>query len=448
MKKEQQFDEDVDSRVEENEAGQPSAAAPPLKALIRIEKGEIARAVDEAEAALVAVASTAPILARAGMLVMPIIDRLPAAHGRMTNIALLKPLTTANVIYLLNKHAAVFEQYDGRNKKWVIVDPPSTVATQLLEKGQWQFPKVSGVITTPTLRPDGTVLDKPGYDPSTQLWFMPDNGLSLPASVKNPTQKEASRALALLESLLINFPFVDAVDHAVALAAMLTPILRGAFDVTPMYMFRAHEVGSGKSFLADLISAIASGQPCPVISHVESIAEMEKRLGALLLEGAPFISLDNCSCDIGGDLLCQITERRTVRIRILGKSEAPKCEWRGVVYGTGNNITYTGDMVRRGMTTNLDARVERPELREFDFDPIERVMQVRGAYIAAALTVARAYITAGSPVVCRPLGSYGEWSATVRSPLVWLGKEDPVKSMDMTREPRAHRIPDADYALA
>ena len=36
----------------------------------------------------------------------------------------------------------------------------------LLRKGQWQFPKVAGVITTPTLRPDGTILDQPGYDPS------------------------------------------------------------------------------------------------------------------------------------------------------------------------------------------------------------------------------------------------------------------------------------------
>jgi hypothetical protein len=210
--------------------------------------------------------------------------------------------------------------------------------------------------------------------------------------------------------------------------------LRGAFDVVPMNLWRAPDVGTGKSFLSDLISTIARGQPCPVITNVKSVEEMEKRLGALVLEGVPIISLDNCSGDIGGDLLCQITERRLIRVRILGKSEAPECEWRGVMFATGNNITLLGDMTRRGLIANLDAKVERPELREFSFDPIERVLADRGSYIAAAITIARAYIAAGSPKVCGALGSYGEWSDFVRSPLVWLGQDDPVKSMDEARE--------------
>jgi len=172
----------------------------------------------------------------------------------------------------------------------------------------------------------------------------------------------------------------------------------------------------------------------PVITSVKSLEEMEKRLGALVLEGVQMISLDNCSHDIGGDLLCQITERRLIRIRILGKSEMPECEWRGVLHATGNNVTLLADMARRGLVGKLNAKVERPELRTFDFDPIERVLQDRGAYIAAAITIARAYIAAGSPKVCGPLGSYESWSRLVRSSLIWLGMKDPVKSMDEARE--------------
>ena len=40
-----------------------------------------------------------------------------------------------------------------------------------------------------------------------------------------------------------------------------------------------------------------------------------------------------------------------------------------------------------------------------------------------------------------PLASYGEWSKAVRLPLIWLGREDPVKSMDEAFEDdpeRAH----------
>ena len=82
----------------------------------------------------------------------------------------------------------------------------------------------------------------------------------------------------------------------------------------------------------------------------------------------------------------------------------------------------------------LDARVERPELREFEFDPIDRVVQNRGACVAACLTIAGAYRAAGAPKLCRPLGSYGEWSDAVRAPLIWLGEADPVDSMETARE--------------
>ncbi len=420
--------------------GDKNAEHDPTKATIRISKGEIARIVDEAEAALVTVSDVAPIMVRAGKLVQPIVDLLPAAHGRVTQITLLKPLTASNIVYLLNKFAATFERFDGRSKEWLEVDPPNAVAVQLLEKGQWPFPKVAGVITAPTLRPDGTILDQPGHDAATLLWYAPDRRLTLPPRIENPTREQAEQALALLESLLVNFPFESEVDQSVALTGILTPVLRGAFDVAPMDVFRAPDAGSGKSFLADLISTIARGQPCPVISNSRSVEEMEKRLGALVLEGVQIISLDNCSNNIGGDLLCQITERPLIRIRILGKSEVPECEWRGTLLGTGNNITLFGDMTRRGLISNLDPKTERPELRTFAFDPIERVLEDRGAYIAACLTIARGYIAAGAPKVCDPLGSYGGWSKMVRSPLVWLGKADPVRSMDRAREEDPARI--------
>jgi putative DNA primase/helicase len=406
----------------------------PSRVTIRIAKGEIARMTDEAEDALIRAADIAPIMVRAGMLVQPIVDRLPASHDRMTEVTLLRPLSPANIIYLLNKHAAVFERYDERSRRWLAVDPPTTVAMQLLEKGKWRFPKVVGIISTPTLRSNDTILDRPGYDPATQLWYSQDSEFKMPPLIENPTREQAEEALKLLEGLLVNFPFVVELDCAVVLSAMLTGVLRGAFTVVPMNLYRAHDVSNGKSYLADVISTIVHGQPCPVITFVKSIEEMEKRLGALVLEGAPMIALDNCSEDIGGNLLCQITERRVIRIRILGKSENPKCEWRGMLFANGNNVTIAGDLTRRTLIANLDAGVERAELREFSFDPVERILANRGAYVAAPITIARAYIAAGSPKVCGPLASYEKWSKLVRSPLIWLGREDPVKSLDQARK--------------
>jgi putative DNA primase/helicase len=145
---------------------------------------------------------------------------------------------------------------------------------------------------------------------------------------------------------------------------------------------------------------------------------MEKRLGAILLEGAPIQSLDNCT----RDMLCQMTERPLVKTRILGESKAPEVQWRGTLLATGNNVTYAGDMVRRGLTCRLDAKAEVPERREFAFDPHDAVRADRGKYVAAALTIARAYRVSGEKAACPPIGSYGAWSRFAREPLAWASR--------------------------
>ena len=98
-------------------------------------------------------------------------------------------------------------------------------------------------------------------------------------------------------------------------------------------------------------------------------------------------------------------------------------------------------MTRRAIVCSLDAGVERPELRDFPFDPIDRVLAHRGTYVAAAITIARAYRIAGRPNVCPSIGSYGEWTDAVRAPLIWLGEADPVESMDALREENPELAP-------
>ena len=213
-----------------------------------------------------------------------------------------------------------------------------------------------------------------------------------------------------------------------------TGVIRPALPVAPLHGIRASTAGTGKSFLVDLFATIATGRPCSVMAVGKTEEETEKRLGALLLSGSPVISIDNVNGDLGGDMLCQMTERPLVRTRILGKSEVPEIECRAMIFATGNNMTLVGDMTRRAVLCTLDAGVERPEKREFDFDPIAHVLQDRGAFVAAAIIIIRAYRAAGSPKVCGPIGSYGPWSDSVRSALIWLGEADPVSSMDIMRE--------------
>jgi putative DNA primase/helicase len=93
-----------------------------------------------------------------------------------------------------------------------------------------------------------------------------------------------------------------------------------------------------------------------------------------------------------------------------------------------------GDMNRRSVTCTLDANRERPELRQFKRDPVAEVLSDRGRYVAAALTVVLAFIAAGRPTVAPRLPSFGGWSDTVRSALIWLGRRDPIETMEAARK--------------
>jgi putative DNA primase/helicase len=90
-------------------------------------------------------------------------------------------------------------------------------------------------------------------------------------------------------------------------------------------------------------------------------------------------------------------------------------------------------MVRRGLVCNLEALDERPELKKYNRNTLRQAAANRATYVAAGLTIMRAYLAAGAPEVCGPLGSYAEWSTMVRSSLVWLGEPDPVASVDATQ---------------
>src|SRR5262249_32440603 len=353
-----------------------------------------------------------------------------AEEGRKPRVALLGDLARESFLPVIAE-AAGFKKGDPRRKKLADPDPPlHYVRVLLATERRWRLPHVSGIITTPTLRPDGSLLAEPGYDPETELYLAP--GFQVPPIPEHPTRDQAFAALKLLIDLLSEFGFKRSSDgehemrlnRSVALSGLLTPLVRGSLPTAPMHLITAHMPGTGKSYLVDTFAVIATGRICPVITAFKSVEETEKRLHAIVLSGIPMISLDNCTHDLGGEFLCQMAERPIVKIRILGRSETPDCEVRTAAYATGNNVTFKGDMVRRGLVSNLETLDERPELRKFNRNTLRQAAANRAAYVAAALTVMRGYLAAGAPEVCGPFGSYAEWSAMVRSPLVWLGEPD------------------------
>jgi putative DNA primase/helicase len=136
---------------------------------IRLTAGQLPRSVKDAERAVLA--SGPPVFACAGSVVRPVSETVDAAGEGKTKVTYLRPFTADSFVVTLAE-SAIFQRYDGRRRTWVDIDPPFALVRAVLSNdGKWIFPKVAGVIMTPTLRPDGSLLDAPGYDPSTELYL-------------------------------------------------------------------------------------------------------------------------------------------------------------------------------------------------------------------------------------------------------------------------------------
>jgi hypothetical protein len=389
---------------------------------IYIRNGELPRVVNEAEEALLLLGRE--VYQRGGLIVRPVLSKLKAADERETFGWRLIPVTRPWLVESLTC-AARFLKYNGRSNNWVAVDAPDRVAdTYLNRHGTWKLPILTRITNSPFLRGDGSVCERPGYDPASGMLYKPD-GRSFPPVSQRPSKPDATVALQTIGRLIERFPFVSDADRSVALSAILTALDRHAMVTAPLHGFTSPTAGTGKSLLVDLAAMLATGRLMPVISQGRSEEELEKRLGAAVLAGDVVISIDNCEHELQSIFLCQALTQQKLNIRVLGSSRNVETPVTATMFATGNNLTIAGDLTRRALLCSLDARCEHPERRSFEFDPIALAKADRGRLVVAALTVLRAWHVAGEGIEPPPLGSFEEWSNRIRAPLLWLGQADP-----------------------
>jgi putative DNA primase/helicase len=393
---------------------------------LQVIKGEYVSVAERIEA--IATATNLPIYSHGEALCRPVTEHRKRHDGQVVTAAALRNYNVASLRRALD-HAMEFSKFDARRRTFVLCEPPADVINMVLAGEQRQvFPPIRGIIGTPIIRPNRTIIATPGYDAETGYFLV--DAPRMPEIPAAPTKSDAERALAVLADLISEFPFVDDVSKSVAYSGLITPLVRAACDVVPGHLFTAPKPGSGKSLLVDTAAAIATGERAYAILAHRNQEEQDKQLTGALLEARQIIALDNLTGDIESAVLAQVTERELVSVRPLGTSRTVSVTNAFNVYLTGNNVTIGGDNTRRLLNGRIDPQVENPLDRSFaKSNPVERVFAARGEFVAACLTIVLAYIAQGCPCGLRPIPSYGPWSELVREPLVWLGQADPTDSM-------------------
>ncbi len=316
------------------------------------------------------------------------------------------------------------------------IPPPKEVVEDImaLPSEQWPLPPLGAVVEVPTLRPDGTVLTEPGYDPASWLYYAPADGLQVPEIPDDPMSDDVEAAIDLINEAIGEFPYVDKASRANLFGLLLTPIVRPAIrGCTPLALIDAPKAGTGKSLLVDVFSVISTGRPSAMTPYPRTDEEMQKQIGAFLIAGRPVVCFDNLEGVLQSPALALLLTAKEYAARILGVTENMIVPNNATWVVTGNNIRPSGDMPRRCYWIRLDARTSEPfRGRKFKHaNLLEWVLDNRGRLLHALLTMARSwYVTGAKVTVTDPLGSFDSWHCIVGSILAHCGVEGFLGNLD------------------
>jgi hypothetical protein len=352
---------------------------------------------------------------------------------------MIRPVQPARLREVLTRVAQWKTHKPKRNGKLVVVNahPPAWSVAAILAREQWpNIRHLVGIVESPTLRDDGSVIEAAGYDPTTGLLYIP-NG-EFPKIPPKPTLELAEKAANVLFDLVRDFPFRQG-HQAAWLAALLTPLARFLIDgPVPLLLFEANTSGAGKTKLCDLISIICTGREMTSTGYYHNRIEMDKQLVATGLAGDRVVLFDNIENGgrLGNSSLDRAVTARRYRGRVLGKSEmTPDLDLMCTFFATGNNLTLCGDIVRRVVPCRLESPMERPEERD-DFaitkctcgchgDLLDYARRERGKLVAAAQTILGGVIMAGKPDQKLAAMDFTARSGLVRSAVHWATGLDP-----------------------
>ncbi len=353
--------------------------------------------------------------------------------------AIIREMPAAALQSLISEHVHFWRlaadgkgEDDGLQWREAECHPPEWCVRYVHAAGEWPgIAHLTGIIETPAVRPDGSIIQEPGYDHATGFYFAPSE--AFPAVPSTPTHADAQAALRLLREVFQDFPFKSGADRDVPIAAVLTLVSRPAVKgAVPAFLLDASMSRSGKGFITNVISLIALGRSFAPMNYPSSKSEQEKVLSGYALRGVPLVCFDNIESAVfgGGPIERAVTAEDRIALRVLGRSETPEVAWRAIIVGSGNNVECTRDMSARIMRARLEPNCERPEDRapnEFAHYPLlPWVKAERARLVTAALVIVRAYFVAGQPrpVNARPIADFAAWARVVRDALVWAGGED------------------------
>lgn len=244
------------------------------------------------------------------------------------------------------------------------VTPPRDVLNAVLAGAEWpSTPTLAGIIGTPVLRRDWTLLQEPGYDRDSGLFLAPT--VALPPVPERPTPAQVAKARDfVIGTLLGDFEWEDAASLANYVALLVTPFLRRPLKaLVPLAILSASTASSGKSLLTALIGLLVGQQTVPW--PADNDTELEKLITSTFTVESGAVIFDNLAEGevIASPILANLLTNPMWSSRILGKTGMGAFANDRLWMATGNNLRVGGDIASRSVYVRLKPKAPHPEAR-------------------------------------------------------------------------------------
>ena len=324
---------------------------------------------------------------------------------------------------------AIMKDPKGNEYKKAVFAPDIAIRAVLAKVPEIpRMPDLTGVCHTPVMRPDGTVLSEPGYDKATGIVYLPINGFTMPPVPEHPTQEQARAALTWLRSVFSDFVWTTPGSEAAYLGGLLSPvILPMVSSPGPLMITTASMPGTGKTLLGQVMMNVHGGVTRGGFPAQDE--EVRKTVFTILrTTTAPVVVFDNFPNErtLRSEALSTVITSPSISDRILGVSDQETLSTMRQYVLNGNNVQVGGDWERRCIWVSIDAEDDKPWLRTgFAIPNLAKwSKEHRGEVIAALITIVRAWVAAGKPVVTDDRGdSMSEWFTVVNGALAYAGLE-------------------------
>ncbi|MCS3902791.1 hypothetical protein J2T55_000795 [Methylohalomonas lacus] len=356
--------------------------------------------------------------------------RQSAAIKRQQITKVVSPHSRDSLPEALARAGVHFEKWNAKEKEYKPTMPPRELISALLAAQSYpKVPPLQGIVGAPVMRSDGSIFATPGYDPNTALYFFDDDEIAWELPNK-PELVDARAAVWRIIDIFETLPFSTDGDRSVFLAALMTPFIRHLVVSAPLFAVSASTSGTGKSMICDIPSLIFTGQRAAMMPPPATHEEADKLLFSALLAKDSIVVLDNVDHPLESNSLCTYLTSGSLKQRVLGSNTEVHAKADLIMFANGNNLALVGDLNNRALSCELSVDTERPEMRSFDFDLRERVLNNRANLVRDILTIYKAWHLSGCPTPngLSVFGRFEHWSRLVREPLGWVGLNDPLET--------------------